>query len=99
MLAALPRFMENRTFDHLFGCHNKSGIDGIPAGGHDVPKDPKDPSKGQVTATDWGRALREHAASLITVVVVWPPAASFQAAPHKAGPIYKIYCAEQKSAL
>ena len=28
-------FMENRAFDHLFGCHDKPGIDGV-AGGHQV---------------------------------------------------------------
>ena len=40
--------MENRAFDHLFGCQDRPGIDGVPKGGHDVPVDPADPSKGSV---------------------------------------------------
>eukprot|EP01043_Picozoa_sp_COSAG02_P063326 COSAG02_NODE_8944_length_2388_cov_15.331149_3_plen_74_part_01 len=41
-------FMENRAFDHLFGCLDKPGIDGIPKGGHFVPKDPNNESAGSV---------------------------------------------------
>ena len=43
-------FMENRAFDHLFGCHDKPGIDGV-AGGHQVPIDPNNASKGFVNVT------------------------------------------------
>ena len=43
-------FMENRAFDHLFGCHDKPGIDGV-HGGHAVPVDPGNASKGYVNVT------------------------------------------------
>eukprot|EP00966_Prymnesium_polylepis_P047567 1101492-Prymnesium_polylepis.1 len=32
--------MENHPADHLFGCMNLPGFDGIPPGGHQIPKAP-----------------------------------------------------------
>jgi phospholipase C len=43
-------FMENHAFDHLLGCQDVPGIDGI-AAGHSVPVDPLDPSKGLINIT------------------------------------------------
>jgi phospholipase C len=42
-------YMENRAFDHVFGCHDVPGLDGII--GHTIPVDPQDPSKGVVNVT------------------------------------------------
>ena len=42
-------FMENRAFDHMFGCHDKAGVDGII--NHTVPVDPDDTSKGVINVT------------------------------------------------
>lgn len=44
-------FMENRAFDHLFGCLDKPGVDGVPKGGHFIPKDPNNESAGTVHVT------------------------------------------------
>ena len=44
-------YMENRAFDHIFGCHDKPGIDGVPKDGHQVPVDPHNASKGFVNVT------------------------------------------------
>ena len=41
--------MENRAFDHMMGCIDIPGIDGVPPGGHVIPVDPTDPSKGNAT--------------------------------------------------
>jgi hypothetical protein len=44
-------FMENRAFDHLLGCLDLPGMDGIPASGHLLPIDPENSSKGHVNVT------------------------------------------------
>jgi phospholipase C len=52
-------FMENRAFDHIFGCMlgDKPGIDGIPSAGRTIPNDPGNASAGTTTvlcgAADW----------------------------------------------
>ena len=43
-------YMENHAADHFFGCMDLPGFDGI-KGGHTIPKDPSDPSKGDVKVT------------------------------------------------
>eukprot|EP01044_Picomonas_judraskeda_P013718 COSAG03_NODE_2101_length_3123_cov_69.440807_1_plen_308_part_10 len=46
-------FMENRAFDHIFGCMlgDKEGVDGIPSTGHRIPVDPNNASAGTVNVT------------------------------------------------
>ena len=39
-------FMENRAFDHLIGCMDLPGIDGIPPEGLLIPRDPTNLTKG-----------------------------------------------------
>ena len=44
-------FMENRAFDHLLGCLDLPGIDGIPKSGHPLPMYPDHPQMGHSTVT------------------------------------------------
>ena len=46
----MPDLQENRAADHMFGCMDLPGFDGI-APGHRLPKDPRDASKGHVNVT------------------------------------------------
>lgn len=43
--------MENHAFDHMLGCMDLPGADGIPPGGRLVPIDPNDASKGFVNVS------------------------------------------------
>jgi len=43
-------YMENHAADNMFGCMGLPGFDGI-EGGHTLPKDPTDPSKGVFNVT------------------------------------------------
>jgi len=42
-------YMENHAADHFFGCMNLPGFDGLH--NHTIPKDPDDPSKGEIHVT------------------------------------------------
>ena len=44
-------FMENRAFDHMLGCMDIPGIDGIPAAGRQIPVDPNDKTAGFVNVS------------------------------------------------
>ena len=41
-------YMENHAADHLFGCMDLPGFDGIPSGGHQIPHVPGAPALGSV---------------------------------------------------
>jgi phospholipase C len=44
-------FMENRAFDHILGCLDRPGLDGIPPSGRLLPIDPDNSSKGHANVT------------------------------------------------
>ena len=44
-------FMENRAFDHMLGCMDLPGLDGIPAEGRQIPVDPRNKSAGFVNVS------------------------------------------------